>query len=331
VATSRDLIGGSEVEIANLIVFNQFDQAYQQLRQGQTVDWQALRTEGVKFGYVEKDSLWEEIQDHLTRPFAVDENFEKQFKKDRGLVLRHLLMEFCRTMRDQHGMSFVCSRVLWQAILDALDAQEIPAKQRKVPNGYFAIQQPKLDRYVAQLLGGFLSMQQAKGLAIVWGMPLLYEFLLERNIISAHVAEKAIATAQEFKPQLVKGLKKQLWQYDFVHRWPRPDYVSEEDFTAEAEQFRATMTQSTPLSDEPNPSPFPWLRDIPDLPKEDLTQSANSTPSEEKPAQPAAVPPQPQRTWKSPKPKQSPLQEAKALGQAKSKKSKKKKSGGGFN
>ena len=44
-------------------------------------------------------------------------------------------------MRDQHGMSFVCSSLLWQTILDALDAQEVPKKaQRQVPDGYFAVQ-----------------------------------------------------------------------------------------------------------------------------------------------------------------------------------------------
>jgi len=322
VATSTELLGGSEIEISNAIIFNQFDQVYQQHRQGQTVDWQALKAEGVKFGFLDKDSLWAEIQDHITRPLTVDKNFENEFKNNQGMVLRHILMEFCRTMRDQHGMSFVCSSLLWQTILDALDAQEVPKKQRQVPDGYFAVQKPKLDRYLAQQIGGFLSMRQSRGVAMVWGLPLLYEFLLERGIVSERIAQKAISIVNEFKPQIIKGFDQSLWQYDFVHRWPRPDCVSEEEFTAEVDHFRASITQSTPLSDEPTPkrSVRSW---------ETRAQPTSGLPKNS--AQPAALPTEPKRSWKMPKPRKSPLQEAKDLGKAKSQKSKQKKTGKGFN
>jgi hypothetical protein len=330
VATSNKLIGGSEIEISNLIIFNQFDQLHQRHRQGQTVDWQSLKAEGVKFGFLDKDSLWDEIQAHLTQPFTVDNNFEQQFKDDQGRILRHLLMEFCRTMRDRHSMSFVCSSLLWQAILDALDAQGTPKKQRQVPDGYFAMQQPKLDRYLGQQLGGFLSMRQSRGIAIVWGIPLLYEFLVELGILSERIARKAIAIVEKFKPQLIKGFAPTLWQYEFVHRWPRPDCVSEEEFTAEADHFRATITQSTPLSNKPTSKPFSQLWDTPAKPQNEPDTSAQAS-QPKNAAQPAATPAEPKRSWKMPKPRKSPLQEAKDLSKAKSNKSKQKKPGKGFN
>ena len=122
-----------------------------------------------------------------------------------------------------------------------------------------------------------------------------------------------------FKPQIIKGFDQSLWQYDFVHRWPRPDCVSEEEFTAEVDHFRASITQSTPLSDEPTPKRSVRLWETRAQPTfraclKILLNLLRSLQNQNDPG-------------KCPSPVNLPFRKLKDLGKAKSQKSKQKKTG----
>lgn len=50
VATSRNVIGGTEIEFGTVVILDLLEQAYQQLQQGDTVDWEALGAEAAPMG-----------------------------------------------------------------------------------------------------------------------------------------------------------------------------------------------------------------------------------------------------------------------------------------
>ena len=324
VAESTKVLGGAEIKFANVIIFDLFERAFQQLQQSETVDWDSFKTESSQYGLTNGASKWTEIEHHLTVDVSIGEEYAQQFKQDLGGSLRHLLLNFCRDMQTEHHMSFVCSRGIWEAILEFLDTQEPSEKQMDHPDGYFDIDPKKLDRHLGHKLAGLLSMQQSKGFAIVWGMPYLYAFLQSKQIISEDVAQQAISTAQACKTQLAQVLKHRLWEYDFVHRWPRPDSVSEAEFAEESELFAASIEQATPLSDKPIEKPYAKLLGLAD--KEKTTDPSSKSPT--KPLK-AVAQPTPPKAGTFQKRRKSPLQEAKGLD--KSKRSGKKKPGKGFN
>jgi hypothetical protein len=326
VRTSNQIIAGAEIELGTVVITDLFGQAYRKLKQGDVVDWEALGAEAAEYGFENMAQMRTEVEHNLTIPIQADPAFFQQFSRDRGSCLRQLMLGFCRYMDEQQQMSFVCSQAIWETILEFLEARELPKKQLAQPASYFGIDRAALDRFVAQKIGGLLSLQQSKGFAILWGIPYLYEFLHERQIIAESILQKAIAATNVLKPQLIQGFQTRLWQYNFVHRWQRPHCISEAEFVAEAEQFAASLQQPEPLSDEPVDD-FPFSFGDNFLDPKNLSPSMVRDRIEPKAQPTPTVTP----TWKPPKPRKSALQEASELpsqkppSQPKSSKGKKKK------
>lgn len=332
VSTSRELIGGSEIEFGTILIIDQFERAYQRLQQGEPIDWQTLDPEVSQYGLETDAAIRAEVEHNLTTEVEGDSDFFQRFKDNRGSALRQLLLGFCRDMATHHQISFIGSRVIWELTLDFLESRELSKKQLAHPDKYFAIAQPALDRYVAQQIGGLLSSRQATGFAILWGIPYLYEFLQSRQIITEQTSQQAIADANALKPLLIKAFSSHLWQYDFVHRWQCPHSIPEVEFAAEAEQFAASIKQSKPLSDQPVERPS-WDAMLNQAAKK-IAAKTNQQPSKNRPTAEEESPPPIQSTWKPPKPRKSPLQAARHLPDtkpsSKSKQSNKKKKRKGF-
>lgn len=322
VATSSELIGGTEGDFGSIVIADLFEQAHQQLQQGETVDWEALAAEAEQYGFNNTPAIRAEVEHNLTVELEGNSEFLKRFGRDRGSAIRQLMLGFCRHMSEQ-GMGFVTSQAIWSAILECLEDRDLPKKQLAHPDSYFAITQQALDRSVARKIGGFLSLQQSKGFAILWGIPYFYGFLQTKQIIEDRIAQRAITAANALKPQLIQAFQNRLWRYDFVHRWPCPKSMSATEFAAEAEQFAATIEQSEPLSDQPIEYPN-WNPNVKSIAEEIMPNP--DTPVDR---HPPVKPP----TWDPPRFRKSPLQEARELPDQRppsNPKSGKKKKGKGF-
>lgn len=80
------------------------------------------------------------------------------------------------------------------------------------------------------------------------GIPYIYDFLKETMIIGDTTYEKTLSHVDKVKKDVISGLEDELWMYDFVHRWERPDCISREAFEAESEAFVHSFSKPKPLS-----------------------------------------------------------------------------------
>jgi hypothetical protein len=250
VQASPNVVLGTETEFGRVVLHGQIQQAYQQLQQGQNVDWEAFLAEAVQYGEDKKQKWVTELQQHLTTEVAETPEFLARFKRDREEALRALSIAFSQYMLEQKQMSFVCSQAIWQAISEFLENREIPRKKLTQPDVYFSFTQDELDKYLTQKIGGLLSLEQSIGIATLWGIPYAYDLLQEKQLISDQTYEQAIDNTNALKTILIDDYP-QLWKFDFVHRWTVPDCISQETFAAESKRFAATLEPMTPLSDEP--------------------------------------------------------------------------------
>ncbi|MGA7932154.1 MAG: hypothetical protein WCA35_01105 [Kovacikia sp.] len=333
VRMSPKVMGGAEVDLASVILISLVEQVHQTLQRGETVDWEAFSTEIGSYGFTQNQDLIADIRYGLETEIEIDQQFLKNFKQERQHPLLSLSFAFSKEMAERKGMSFICSQAIWKALLDFLERRKAPHKQVSQPDGYFALDQKKLDAFVANLIGGFLSMKQAVGFGLIWGIPYVYEFLHSKQVIRQELQQQAIAAATAIKALLIQGFQSSLWKYDFVHRWLPPDSVSEADFAAEAEQFAASLLQVTPLSEEPGQGTFESK--MHQLAKAmGLSEPLNKDKAiAEK--DPIALPPPVKSiapAWEPPKPRKSPLKQAADLAseQSKPKKPGKKKPQKGF-
>jgi hypothetical protein len=337
VENSPEVIGGTEAELAGVILMDLMDSAYQKIKEGQAVDWNQFLAEVKKYGF-EADEKWiEEIHRDLKEDMEVNQQFFQDFKKQqsRRKILRSLSVEFNKYMANKKQVRFICSQGIWENVMEFLVGhRELKKKQLAHPDSLFGFAQNQLDRFVAQKIGGFLSLGQSAGFATLWGIPYLYDFLSAKQIIRPEIYQRALTSVTELKKQLISGFP-QLWQFDFVHRWLPPDSISQAGWDEEVQQFTASKEEVKPLSDEAKPSMielFPHeLRGFfgekeneeqeqelaSDLHESSETETAGSSPSV--------------KFSGPPKIKKSPLQEAAQLSEQKPKKlAKKRKKKQGF-
>jgi hypothetical protein len=250
IKNSPNAIRGTEMELSNVLLYDQMQTAYKQLQQGEAVNWEALTEMAVQYGFPKKAKWLAEIQHNLTVEVENNAAFLAQFKRDREAALRTLAVGFCRDMAEQKQVSFICSSAIWKAVTSFLEERQLPRKKFSQPESYFAFEQEELDRAVTQMIGGLLSMAQAVGVGLLWGVPYVYDFLLAKQIIPEVVHQQAIASSTALKAMFTESFPHR-WRFDFVHRWQPPDSISPEEFEAEAAQFAASLEPVEPLSEEP--------------------------------------------------------------------------------
>lgn len=297
IAGSSKFFASPEMEFSRIILIDILAKIYDRLKLGETFDWSKLGQQIEPYGYDYTNAMQAELEEYLTCGIEANPALLTKFKAERQITLRSLLLVFCRYMYDQYQMSFVSSQMIWTLVIDFLEQRELSAKQSATPDAYFTVKQDHLDRHLGRKLSSFLSMRESRCFAILWGIPVLYEFLLSAKIINADTHNRAIAAANALKPDLEKTFARTLWRYSFVHRWLPATDASK----AEAAKFAATFDQMRPLSEEAMEQDY--FSPIVD----EMAKSLNPTAG--KSAQPNLTLP----TWTPPKPKKSALQEAAGL------------------
>jgi hypothetical protein len=262
VMRSPELIPGAEYDLGYLIFVDIIGTAYQHIRSGEAVDWDALVKEAEKYGYGGGQKNAADIHDRLIGELEGGSAFAASFRDDREDSIYALVWEFLKHMLDQKDMAFICSNHIINGVLEFLAERNPRSKESMSPSTYFVFSRRELDSYLAQMLGGFMSMQQARAIGILWGSVYLYDFLLSREIITDSMHRDIMETVGVLKKHVIKAFRKSLWKYDFVHRWTPPDSVPDDDFAAESELFSKTTEVQEPLGDELPRGPMDMLSQL---------------------------------------------------------------------
>jgi hypothetical protein len=257
VQASTNQVLGVEMKFSDVLLGNWMQQAYQQLKQGNTVDWNAFLAEAVEYEFdkyeFDNNAQWvKQIEQHLTREVQNSPEFLAQFRHDRSDALRATSLGFCQYMTEQKQVSFICSRAIWETVYTFLENREISGTKLAQPESYFAFSLLELEIYVAQKIGALLSTQQSVGMALLWGLPYVYDFLRSKQIISNDLHQQAIEIVTALKTALINN-HAHLWKYDFVHRWLPPDSIPLKEFEAEKQCFAASFDRVVALDETLDP------------------------------------------------------------------------------
>jgi len=313
VRQAPDIIRGAEEELSRIHLYACLERSGADERSGRPVDWNALQAELQPFGLTAK--VLADLRRDLTADLPLPEELSAAFADDLAKSLRRLSVASCRQLATCKGIGFLASKAIWEALIEFLERRDLPPSQLRSPDAFFAFSEEDLDSHLHQLVSAPLaSGRRALAVALLWGIPYLYDLLHAVGAIALETHATAIAATETLKVTLCQLLEPFLWRYDFVHRWQPPDSVSPAAFQAEAERFRASFERAEPLSDEPalKASSF----SSPQGAAEELANSpalADLTPAA--PLSPDFVPaPPPPTAYKLPKQKQSPLKLAAELG-----------------
>lgn len=160
--------------------------------------------------------------------------FEDNFSKaNRPPLIHKLSMRFMAHMKER-GMGFLLSAWIWSY----LDRYWSSKKTVRKHQGYFGVQASRFKAFLLEYAGRMLDYRFCTAM-ILWGSAYVYDFLFECKLINQAAYEQARTTFREYKEALIRENLPDLWEYDFVNRWPETPMVKAEEQAAEKEIFRA--------------------------------------------------------------------------------------------
>jgi hypothetical protein len=172
---------------------------------------------------------------------------------DPELALFHCRQLFGRWMYRRHRLDLFSSGDMVQQAFELWFQQApeaLPALEKLVRIS------PEQIRARYEMLEYEPDWDLLESLVLLWGLPHVYEWLEEIGLCNAHQREQVLASVLALRGELMARRENALWNFSFVHHWPRPQHVSAADFEAEAQRFCQTREQSTPLSTQPEDSLF---------------------------------------------------------------------------
>jgi hypothetical protein len=253
VSASPNAMLGVETRFSDVLLSDWIQQAYCQLKQHNFVDWNTFlaTVDAYKFdqyGLVNRSIAIDEIRQYLASDGRPEPDFSTHFRRDRSEALRAVSVAFCCYMAEQKQVSFIGSRAIWEAVYTFWENRDLARSKLIHPESYFTFSQVELESYIGQKVGGVLSMQQAIGVALLWGIPYIYDLLKDQQIITTELHQHTLHVVVLLKTALMARCPN-LWKYDFVHRWLPPSSLPAAELEAEKQQFVASFNRVIPLNE----------------------------------------------------------------------------------
>ncbi len=142
---------------------------------------------------------------------------------------------FLKYMYHKKQMRFACSGLLWDGLLNYWAKHT--DDETTHPDTFFSLDSDTFDKYLVNVIGGFIAFNKAETVAILWGAAYVYDFLLAIGIIKERVYKEATTNIRSLKARILRVFKNDLWKFNFVHRWEPQDGVTKEELLAEEQIF----------------------------------------------------------------------------------------------
>lgn len=242
IAESYRLIDNAEMELVDVIFYNLFQEFYQAVEKNEDIpSLQQLENTLRKFDFDDRyfDVELPRIHQSLSAivatnqaPMFTSNDWNRAVQDNSKKAIRDLFWSFAVYMLKKRSVHFSISMDIWFPFSDML------LRNKSITS--FKFQYKSLD----DLIGEFFSLfgnREEKGLAILWGIPFIYDFLHEQQLIPEETHNKALEHVAAAKEHIFKLYRNDIWRFDFVHEWGKPLAVDEESFSEEEEYFRQTF------------------------------------------------------------------------------------------
>ncbi|MFS0644396.1 hypothetical protein [Siminovitchia sp. 179-K 8D1 HS] len=238
---SPELIGGAEFDLLDVIFYHIFQELYEKLEKNEEIDIQQLKATFKKYEYDDTflDKDFPEIY-HTLKTMA-SRNGAAAFTKNEWThavhdnaqnAIKTLFWSFAVYMLKRGKFHFSLSTDIWFPFFNMLLERET------LQDFKFGYQD--VDELTGKFFG-FMSNKKERGFALTWGVPYIYDFLFEQELVGRESYDEALRHIDAIKKRLRYLYKEDLWRFDFVHTWVKPLSVSEESFAEEEQRFQKTF------------------------------------------------------------------------------------------
>lgn len=236
VANSEKLLSGANHELAMCKFYLALENLYDKNNAVFNKDEFSIILK--KYGFEFDEDFLLSLEQGFFKPI-MSEKIVPDFIHDRLNCLTVLKGYFLRYMKEKN-FSFSLSGKLFDKMVTSLN--EDNAKKKIKPDLYFRVKANKFEKYLAELSGRFFVENDAEMIAVLWGSVYLYDFLRSYEIISQETYTSFIQTTKQLKGKVIANFSTDLWNFNFVHSWQKPDSILEIEFIEEEKIFRKSFT-----------------------------------------------------------------------------------------
>ena len=157
---------------------------------------------------------------------------------DRETLIDTLQGYFLKYMKGR-GFPFSISGRLWEQMLDVWGVNEV--KEYVEPDNYFALGKNEYEQFLVNVENRHFLGNSNDMFAVLWGSVYIYDFLKSIGIINDEVYNKFQNIVKKIKGKLIGIRIRDLWSFNFVHIWEKPESVSDKEFDLEEKIFRKSI------------------------------------------------------------------------------------------
>ncbi len=226
----------TEVYFSYVILILKFQDIYKRLKNNQPVEQQEVLDDLLKYDFDISDILDEIIQ-VLGLDYRNIGQSEFAVLNQSDAFLSNLGLLFCVYMYEEKRVNFSASREFWDLAVKCCFCRDAGDGGGECQHDkLFRLDERKFDENISGRLG-FLSNKRTHGIAAVWGIQYLYDFLIASELISEGIHREALDAIGRMKSEIIEAYRRELWCYDFVHSWDRPASCDAAEFEAEKDLF----------------------------------------------------------------------------------------------
>ncbi len=189
------------------------------------------------------DLFGEEFDPFFVSPMIGLKEIEKRPRDEAFIILN---IYFNRYMHNK-GVPFYLSTEI--AILLERYFSKANARIKKIEK-YSDIDVDSFEETITNTTNKFLFTDEVKVIVAYWGSVYFYDFLHEHNFISQASHQKNQEAIMELKARAIVEYFPSLWKANFVHHWPKPNFVSENEFIYENKLFhKSAEIKNSPFNE----------------------------------------------------------------------------------
>ncbi len=166
------------------------------------------------------------------------ENIINNFINDRNNFIVILEIYVLKYMQERK-ISFAITGRIWDKLLTFWHNNN--NEKKCSPDDYFQVEVDDFEKYLSNLSGDMFIDNKSEMIAVLWGSVYVYDFLRAIGIIKQNTFDNFIAITKILKGKEIGQFTSDLWNYNFVHLWEKPDSISTDEFIEEEKIFKKSI------------------------------------------------------------------------------------------
>lgn len=234
------LIPGAETDFYKVINSEKLQSIYNDVKNNIPIDRNAIVDYFNRYDYMvlKKDiirlkRLWSSKKPYLPdfQAYIDDgENFEWD-----------IMLLFMSYMGNKKAL-FTVARDIWYLATLSFEIDISGNEKAKNFDSLFKLDAKRYDNEISGRMDVLFSNKYTYSYAAAWGMVYVYDFLYINGYISEKIHDDALYEIDHLKVEIIKANANELWKYNFINKWEKPDYIPEDDFNNEKELFENSFS-----------------------------------------------------------------------------------------